>query len=162
MDRTIPGRRGRAAAVQQRRAVGAGAPRFAGAMNRRGAAQSIPTTSEAQKCLTSYTLSDMPMVSIRISDEEKELWVTEAGGGRNLSKWIRSRVNAGLGGRGVVEVVREARPAPPVSRSAGRVSGPKPAAATAPRSPSPGKKHDPGCTNRSYHWKGFCRFCGGG
>jgi hypothetical protein len=39
-------------------------------------------------------------LALRVSEEEKELWVVAAGGERRLSEWVRERLNASLTERG--------------------------------------------------------------
>lgn len=41
----------------------------------------------------------MLMVTLRMSDDEKEAWVEQAGGARKLSEWIRERCNGTLAER---------------------------------------------------------------
>lgn len=35
-------------------------------------------------------------LALRVSEEEKELWVEAAGGSQRLSEWVRGRLNASL------------------------------------------------------------------
>lgn len=44
----------------------------------------------------------MPTISLRVSDDERALWVEAAGGQQKLSAWIRSAANGALTERGVV------------------------------------------------------------
>lgn len=48
----------------------------------------------------------MPMVTLRVSAEEKAAWIEKAGGSRKLSAWMRERLNRAAEVLPSVEVVR--------------------------------------------------------